>query len=77
MIAMRDPHIDAKFQALSGGDKTAPIALVCRTGIRSAAVAEYLTRKGYTNVYSVDGGMFGSSTNPGWQRNGLPLESVQ
>ncbi len=77
LIAMRDPQIDAKFRELSGGDKNAPIALICRTGIRSARVAEYLTSKGYTNVYSVDGGMFGSSSNPGWRRGGLPVEAVK
>ncbi len=77
LIAMRDPAIAAKFHDLSGGDKTAPIALICRTGIRSAAVAEYLAKNGYTNVYSVDGGMFGNSTNPGWRRKGLPVGAVE
>ncbi len=77
LIAMRDPAIDAKFAELSDGDKTAPIALICRTGIRSAAVAKYLKSRGYTNVYSVDGGMYGSSSNPGWRRGGLPVEGVE
>jgi len=35
LIAMRDPELIAKFEALTGGDKNAPVALICRTGIRS------------------------------------------
>ena len=77
LIAMRDPQIAAKFDALMGGDKNAPIALICRTGVRSGIVAKALARAGYTNVYSVNGGMIGSSTGPGWKRTGLPVEDVQ
>ena len=76
-IAMQDPAIGAKLDALTGGDRTAPIALICRTGARSGAVAAAMARAGYTNVYSVDGGMLGSSTGPGWRRSGLPVESVK
>ena len=77
LIAMRDPAIRAKLDALTGGDKNAPIALICRTGIRSGIVAEALAKAGYTNVYSVNGGMIGSSTGPGWRRIGLPVEAVE
>ena len=77
LIAMRDPQIAAKFDALTGGDKNAPVALICRTGVRSGIVAQALARAGYTNVYSVNGGMIGSSTGPGWKRTGLPVEAVE
>lgn len=77
LIAMRDPQIAAKFDALTGGDRNAPVALICRTGIRSGVVAQALARAGYTNVYSVNGGMIGSSTGPGWKRIGLPVEAAQ
>lgn len=77
LIAMRDPELIAKFEALTGGDKNAPLALICRTGIRSGRVAEELARAGYTNVYSVNGGMIGSSKGPGWKRIGLPVEAVK
>ena len=77
LIAMRDPALAAKFDALTGGDKDAPIALICRTGIRSGIVAKALAKAGYTNVYSVNGGMIGSSTGPGWKRTGLPVETVE
>ena len=74
---MRDPELAAKFEALTGGDKNAPVALICRTGIRSGIVAKALARAGYTNVYSVNGGMIGSSKGPGWKRFGLPVEAVR
>ncbi len=77
LIAMRDPELAAKFEALTGGDKNAPVALICRTGIRSGLVAKALARAGYTNVYSVNGGMIGSEKGPGWKRVGLPVESVK
>ena len=77
LIAMRDPELAAKFEALTGGDKNAPVALICRTGIRSGIVAKALARAGYTNVYSVNGGMIGSSKGPGWKRIGLPVEAVR
>ena len=77
LIAMRDPQIAAKFEALTGGDRNAPIALICRTGIRSGVVAKALAQAGYTNVYSVNGGMIGSASGPGWKRIGLPVEAAQ
>ena len=74
-IAMQDPEIGAKLDALTGGDRSAPIALICRTGARSGAVAAAMARAGYTNVYSVAGGMLGSAEGPGWKRSGLPVEA--
>lgn len=74
-IAMQDPEIAAKLDALTGGDRSAPVALICRTGARSGAVAAAMARAGYTNVYSVTGGMLGSSSGPGWKRSGLPVEA--
>lgn len=74
-IAMQDPALGAKLDALTGGDRSAPIALICRTGARSGAVAAAMAKAGYTNVYSVAGGMLGSSEGPGWKRSGLPTEA--
>ncbi|KFZ28840.1 sulfurtransferase [Pseudidiomarina atlantica] len=34
-----------------------PLYLICRSGGRSALAAESLERMGFTNVFSVDGGM--------------------
>lgn len=58
-----------------GGDKSAPIALICRTGNRSGYLQEQLQSIGFTEVYNVPEGMAGSKAGPGWIRRGLPMES--
>ena len=45
----------------------AEIVLYCGGGYRSALAAEKLERMGYTNVWSMDGGI------RGWRQKGLPL----
>ena len=45
-----------------------PIILYCGGGFRSALAAENLQRMGYTNVWSMDGGI------RGWREKGFPLE---
>ena len=44
-----------------------PLYLICKTGGRSALAAESLERMGFTNVYSVDGGM------TAWQEEKRPV----
>jgi rhodanese-related sulfurtransferase len=50
-------------------DTAAQIVLYCGGGFRSALAADTLQKMGYTNVYSMDGGI------RGWREMGLPLES--
>lgn len=38
-------------------DKHAPVYLHCRSGMRSQAAADALIKAGFTDVYSVDGGI--------------------
>lgn len=57
-----------------GGDKTKPVALICRTGNRSTRAAEFLRQQGFTEVYNVKEGMAGSGSGPGWLRRGLPVQ---
>ena len=38
-------------------DKAAPIVLYCGGGFRSALAADNLQKMGYTNVFSMDGGI--------------------
>jgi len=45
----------------------APIILYCGGGFRSALAAENLQRMGYTNVWSMNGGI------RGWREKGFPL----
>jgi rhodanese-related sulfurtransferase len=48
-------------------DTGAEIVLYCGGGFRSALAADNLQKMGYTNVYSMDGGI------RGWREKGYPL----
>lgn len=58
-----------------GGDKAAPIALICRTGNRTTQVQRFLKAQGFTQVYNVREGMAGSDAGPGWLARRLPVDS--
>jgi rhodanese-related sulfurtransferase len=60
-----------------GGDKDAPIGIICRTGNRTTYTQKALQEMGFTNVYNVKEGMAGSGAGPGWVRRGLPVEGCQ
>ncbi len=46
-----------KLFTLTKGNKTKPIVLVCRTGLRSKLTAGILEREGYKSVYNYKDGM--------------------
>jgi rhodanese-related sulfurtransferase len=77
LIPMRHPEGGAGFVrdllAAAKGDRNAPIALICRTGNRSAATAKALADAGFTRILDVSEGMAGSSAGPGWIRRDLPM----
>jgi rhodanese-related sulfurtransferase len=77
-IDMAHPRGDAGFvgqvAAELGGDKNAPIALICRTGNRTTRMQRVLTDAGFTRVYNIKEGMAGSGAGPGWIARGLPVE---
>lgn len=54
-------------QQIENFDHNRPVYLYCRSGNRSYAAAEMLISKGFTNVYSLDGGMLQ------WQRAKKPI----
>jgi rhodanese-related sulfurtransferase len=58
-----------------GGDRTAPIALICRTGNRTSQVLRFLKAQGFTQVHHIPEGMAGSRAGPGWLARRLPTES--
>lgn len=47
--------------------KAHPVLTVCTSGVRSATASAVLTRAGFANVLSLDGGM------SAWQNQGLPV----
>jgi rhodanese-related sulfurtransferase len=56
------------------GDRNAAIALVCRTGNRTARAQKLLQAQGFTQVYNLNEGMIGSAAGPGWLKRQLPVE---
>src|SRR5262249_5391211 len=50
-------------------DTGAEIVLYCGGGFRSALAADNLQKMGYTNVWSMDGGI------RGWKEKGFPLQA--
>ena len=50
-------------------DRAAEIVLYCGGGFRSALAADNLRRMGYTNVWSMDGGI------RAWREAGYPIET--
>ncbi len=58
---------------LTGGNRDAPIALICARGVRSSRLANRLTEAGFTQIIDVPEGMLGSAAGPGWLARGLPV----
>ena len=78
MLDMQHPKGATGFMddllKLTKGDRNAPVALICRTGNRSAQVQRFLESQGFTRVYNIPEGMAGRAAGPGWLRRGLPLQ---
>jgi rhodanese-related sulfurtransferase len=71
----RGPQVLTQYlEQQTKGDKNAPIALICRTGNRTAQAQRYLQSLGYTQVWNVKEGMKGSTAGPGWLKRGLPVD---
>ncbi|MDZ4760587.1 MAG: rhodanese-like domain-containing protein [Alphaproteobacteria bacterium] len=57
-----------------GGDRTRPVALICRSGTRSMKAADVLAAAGFTNVTNVGDGMIGrEGVGAGWLASRLPV----
>lgn len=69
-VMLQDPQFLEKIRALTGGDTTRRIALICRSGNRSAKARDLLGAAGFTNVTSVAGGVLGPE---GWLDLELPV----
>jgi rhodanese-related sulfurtransferase len=74
-LDMNDPMFTAKLSKLVNGDRTKPVALICRTANRTRTVqAALMQQGGYTRVINVEGGMIGNSADKGWIAHGLPVK---
>ncbi len=76
-IDMRVPDLGAQLDAALGGDRDTPVALICRSGVRSKYLSDIMAKAGFTQVYDVGGGMVGSSRGEGWLRRGLPVKQPE
>lgn len=74
-ISMHLPGFAEKIAAVTGGDVSRPIALICARGHRSAKMAAALARLGYSKILDVSEGMLGSNQGPGWLKSRLPVRS--
>lgn len=68
------PGFLADLERALGGDRDRPIALVCRSGGRTAFARGLLVAEGFRAVFDVAEGMSGSAFGPGWLARGLPVE---
>lgn len=68
-------HLLQSVLQQTGGDRNAPIALICRTGNRTTQAQAFLQRQGFTRVFNVKEGMAGSAAGPGWLKRGLPVDA--
>lgn len=69
----RPDFVDLMLEA-TGGDRDAPLALICRAGNRSGKALAALREAGFTWLRHVPEGMAGSAAGPGWLARGLPVE---
>ncbi len=70
----QDPQVFlAGLLKAAGGDANVPIAVICRTGSRTTALAVPLSKAGFPNVLNVVEGVVGGPNGPGWAKRGLPL----
>lgn len=76
-LDMRRDDFVAALDQLTGGDRNAPVALICARGVRSARLSNRLSEAGFTNIIDVPEGMLGSAAGPGWVRAGLPVGAFE
>lgn len=77
LLSMNDFDFDEQLQALTGGNRNKPVALLCRTGVRAESLRKRLKVRGYSNVTVVEGGLLGDGRHGGWIAAGLPVEKYK
>lgn len=76
-VSMHEKGFIEKLLALTGGDRSKPLALICAAGVRSSFLQSHLSRLGFTRVIDVSEGMLGSAAGEGWLKTGLPVKSFR
>ncbi len=68
------PEFVGEIDRLVAGHRDRPVALICRSGGRTAFARRLLLAHGFSAVLDVAEGMSGSEFGPGWLSRGLPVE---
>ena len=68
-VCLQDASMVAKIHEIANEDLDRPLAVICRSGARSAQACRLLTRAGFTQVSNVKGGMMQ------WQALKLPIKA--
>lgn len=72
-ISMHEPGFVDGIRQLAAANPGKPIALICASGGRSAAMQAELARAGFAGTIDIGEGMMGGSAGPGWIARGLPV----
>lgn len=67
------PQLLKQLDDVLGGDRSKPLAIICRTGNRTGSLAGPLEQAGYKTVINVAEGMAGGRNGSGWMKAGLPV----
>jgi rhodanese-related sulfurtransferase len=74
-VPISSPDFIKRVLAEVGGDKSKPVAVICKSGARSTRAAAQLSAAGFTNVTNVGDGMSGNpNVGAGWIASNLPLK---
>lgn len=74
-ISVSRPDFVEAVIAQVGGDRSRPVALICRSGGRSSKAAERLAAAGFTRIVNVSDGMLGRGPEArGWIAAGRPVK---
>lgn len=76
-LDMRRDDFESALAKLLKNNRTAPVALICARGVRSARTASRMAAAGFARVIDVPEGMLGSSAGPGWLGANLPVTPYQ
>lgn len=75
-VSLTRPDFIEAVLAEVGGDKSRPVAVICRSGARSVQAADKLVAAGFTNVTNVGDGMIGrEGVGVGWLAAKLPTRT--
>lgn len=69
----KGPDFVRQLDEALGGDRSKPLAIICRTGNRTSQIAAPLEQAGYKTVINVGEGMAGGRFGQGWAKAGLPI----